>query len=263
MRVPPQPVDPQHLAELRTSFLRVMTGLVIVCATTDWVFFRNLPDAVLGTLVAAQAGVFAPLVPLGLHYLPLVRSPAGVLHRRWVLPNVLTAARIFAIPSIVIGLQHLEDPRVRLGVAVLFVVAAASDLFDGFISRRFARESELGRALDPFADTCFYTAVSAALFASGHLPSWFLVVALGRFVPSFIVGFTLFLRGGALEIAPTGLGKASSAGVGATILAFVMVAVQVPVPARAVQVLGLAVAALCVASAIQYAHLAWQRRARG
>lgn len=256
------PIDPAHLADLRRSFLRVMAGLVIVCATTDYVFFRNLPDFVLGTLVATQAGVFAPLVPLGLHYLPLVRSPEGVLHRRWVLPNVLTAARIFAIPSIVIGLQHLDDPRARLGVAVLFVVAAVSDLFDGFISRRFARETELGRALDPFADTCFYTAVSAGLYAARHLPSWFLIVALGRFVPSFIVGFTLFLRGGALEIAPTRLGKLSSAGVGVTILAFVLVAARVPVPGLALQVLTVVVTALCAASAIQYARLAWQRRAR-
>lgn len=253
-------IDPAHLAELRRSFLRVMVGLVVACATTDLVFFRDLSDRVLGTLVAAQAGVFAPLVPLGLHYLPLVRNLDGVLHRRWVLPNVLTSARIFAIPSIVIGLQHLDDARVRLGVTLLFVVAAGSDLLDGFISRRFARESELGRALDPFADTCFYTAVSAALFAARLLPTWFLAVALLRFVPSFIVGFTLFLRGGKLEIAPTALGKASSAGVGLTIGAFVLVAVRTPLPPLLLQALTIAVTALCAASAIQYARLAWQKR---
>ena len=50
---------------------------------------------------------------------------------------------------------------------------------------------------------------------------------------------------------------------GFPILAFVLAAVRVPVPGQALQVLGLAVTALCVASAIQYAHLAWQRRARG
>ena len=253
------PVDPQRLAELRTSFLRVMGGLLIVCAATDIVFFRGLPRPILGTLIAAQAGVFAPLVPLGLHYLPLVRTPGGELHRRWVLPNVLTAARIFFIPSIVIGLQHLESPRVRAGVAVLFAVAAVSDLLDGFISRRFARVSELGRALDPFADTCFYTAVSAALFAAKLMPVWFLAVALGRFLPSFIVGLWLFLSGGALAIEPTALGKASSAGVGAAILAFVLSAVHVPVPGQALQVLTIVVTMLCAVSAIQYARLGLAR----
>lgn len=253
------PFDPAALAVLRTSFVRVMVGLLIVCLATDVVFFRTLPRTIFGTLVAAQALVFAPLVPLGLHFLPLVRTPDGKLHRRWVLPNVLTSARIFFIPSIAIGLQHLGDARVRLGVAILFVVAAASDLLDGFISRRFARESELGRALDPFADTCFYTAVSAALFAANLLPPWFLVVALGRFVPSFIVGFTLFLRGGMLAIAPTALGKASSAGVGATIGAFVLVGVRVPVPPIVLQLGAVVVSVLCVGSAIQYARLAFSR----
>ena len=259
MRQAAQALDPAQLAELRRSFLRVMGSLVVVCAVTDVAFFRHLPGAALGILVAAQAGVFAPLVPLGLHYLPLVRAPGGPLHRRWVLPNVLTAARIFAIPSVVIGLQHLDDARTRTGVAVLFVVAAGSDLLDGFISRRFGRETELGRALDPFADTCFYTAVSAALFAADLLPPWFLAVALGRFVPSFIVGFWLFLRGGALEIAPTGLGKASSAGVGVTILAYLMVAVRVPVPAQALLILAIGVTLLCAAAATQYARLALRR----
>jgi cardiolipin synthase len=249
------------MAGLRRSFLRVMGGLVVVCATTDFVFFRNLPSAIFGTLVAAQAGVLAPLVPLGLHYLPLVRNFEGKLYERWVLPNVLTAARIFAIPSIVIGLQHLEDTRARLGVTVLVLVASASDLLDGFISRRFARESELGRALDPFADTCFYTAVSAGLFAAKHLPAWFLIVALGRFVPSFVVGFTLFLRGGKLEISPTTLGKLSSAGVGVTILAFLASALRIPIPPLALHALGGVVTALCIASAVQYGQLAWQKRA--
>lgn len=253
MRRLAETLDPVQLAALRMSFLRVMGGLVVFCVATDAVFFRSLPWPVLGTLLAAQAGVFAPLVPLGLHYLPLVRTPTGVLHRRWVLPNVLTAARIFALPSIAIGLQHLDDPRARMGVAILFVGALVSDLLDGVISRRFGRESDLGRALDPFADTCFYVAVPAALFAAKFLPPWFLAVALVRFLPSFVVGLWLFLRGGAVAIGPTKLGKLSSAGMGVAVLSFVLHAVRVPVPAVWLEGVAIVVAVLCGVSAIQYA----------
>lgn len=263
MRRLAESLDPAQLAALRTSFLRVMGGLLVLCATTDVIFFRDLPLASLGTLVAAQAGVFAPLVPLGLHYLPLVRDPRGALHRRWVLPNVLTAFRIFAIPSIAVGLQHVDDPRARTGVTVLFAVALVSDLLDGVISRRFRRESDLGRALDPFADTCFHVAVSAALFAAKLLPMWFLAVAFVRFLPSFVFGFWLFLRGGALEIGPTMLGKLSSAGMGIAILSFVLLAVGVPVPGQVLQIVTVVVSILCAASALQYGRIGVARLRSG
>jgi cardiolipin synthase (CMP-forming) len=248
-----------EIAGLRASFLRVMGLLVLACAASDLVFFAGLPRVTLGTLVAVQAGVFAPLVPLGIHFLPLVRDPEGRLHRRWVLPNVLTAARIFAIPSICIGLQHLEAPMVRVGVGVLFAIASSSDMLDGFISRRFRRESDLGRALDPFADTLFYSSVSAALFAAGALPYWFLVVALVRFVPSFIAGFTLFLRRGPVEIAPTTLGKASSFSMGLATLVFLLRALGVRVPSVVMQVMAVGVAVLCAASALEYGRLGYRR----
>jgi cardiolipin synthase (CMP-forming) len=233
----------------------VVAVLIAATAATDVLFFSALPRRVLGTLVAVQAGVYAPLVPLGIHFLHLVRDPAGRLHQRWVLPNVLTAARIFAIPSICIGLQHLEDLRVRVGVGVLFAIASSSDMLDGFISRRFQRESELGRALDPFADTLFYSSVTAALFAAGALPSWFLAVALVRFVPSFIAGFTLFLRGGPIEIAPTRLGKASSFSMGIATTVFVLRALGMHVPEVVMSGLAIGVALLCGASALEYARL--------
>ncbi|MBI2892398.1 MAG: CDP-alcohol phosphatidyltransferase family protein [Deltaproteobacteria bacterium] len=248
-----------EVARLRASFLRVMLALCASCAATDIIFFASLPRSTFGTLVAVQAGVFAPIVPLGIHYLGLVRDPQGKLHRRWVLPNVLTAARIFAIPSIVIGLQHLEGWRVRLGVGILFVIASTSDMLDGFISRRFKRQSDLGRALDPFADTLFYSSVTAALFATGRLPYWFLVVALARFVPSFIVGFMLFLRRGPIEISPTLLGKASSFSMGIATLTFVLDALGVAVPPPVERWISYGVAALCAASAIEYALVGYRR----
>jgi cardiolipin synthase len=251
-----------EIAALRASFLRVMLLLVLACALTDLLFFVTLPRSAFGTLVAVQAGVFAPLVPLGIHFLPLVRDPSGKLHRRWVLPNVLTAARIFAIPSICVGLQHLDSSRVRIGVGILFAVASTSDMLDGFISRRFQRESDLGRALDPFADTLFYSSVTAALFAAGVLPYWFLAVALVRFVPSFIAGFTLFLRKGPVEIAPTRLGKASSFSMGIATLVFVLRAMQVDIPDPMMDVLAVGVAILCGASALEYAWLGRQRLRR-
>ncbi|WP_455389217.1 CDP-diacylglycerol--glycerol-3-phosphate 3-phosphatidyltransferase [Petrachloros mirabilis] len=67
------------------------------------------------------------------------------------LPNLITLARILLIPVFVI-LFSSPTPDRSLNAAIIFVVAAVSDLLDGYIARRTGQVTTLGKLLDPIAD---------------------------------------------------------------------------------------------------------------
>ena len=67
------------------------------------------------------------------------------------LPNVLTLTRILLIPVFVV-LFVTPTPSRSLAAAVVFLVAALTDLLDGYLARRCGQVTKLGRLLDPIAD---------------------------------------------------------------------------------------------------------------
>lgn len=81
------------------------------------------------------------------------------------LPNVLTYARIAAVPALVACLMLVEGDAGRWAAFWLFVVAAITDWLDGYLARRLEQQSTLGRMLDPIADKLI---VGAALIMLVH-----------------------------------------------------------------------------------------------
>ncbi len=67
------------------------------------------------------------------------------------LPNFLTLVRIFLIPVFVVVFLAPTPDR-SLVAAVIFTVAAVTDLLDGYIARRTGQVTKLGKLLDPIAD---------------------------------------------------------------------------------------------------------------
>ncbi|HEX5788670.1 MAG TPA: CDP-diacylglycerol--glycerol-3-phosphate 3-phosphatidyltransferase [Woeseiaceae bacterium] len=65
--------------------------------------------------------------------------------------NILTLFRIAAIPIVVICF-YSPIPDARPIAAVIFAVAALTDLVDGWVARRFKQQSRFGEFLDPVAD---------------------------------------------------------------------------------------------------------------
>lgn len=66
-------------------------------------------------------------------------------------PNFITLVRILLIPVFVI-LFFTPTPDRALSAAVIFVLAAVTDLLDGYIARRTGQVTKLGKLLDPIAD---------------------------------------------------------------------------------------------------------------
>lgn len=66
-------------------------------------------------------------------------------------PNLLTLTRILLIPVFIV-LFATPDPDRSITAAIVFVVAAVTDLLDGYLARRSGQVTKLGKLLDPIAD---------------------------------------------------------------------------------------------------------------
>lgn len=106
--------------------------------------------------------------------------PAPKAKRRLAttLPNLLTYARMACIPVIVGLLFWPGDPAMRWWALGFYTIAGVSDYLDGFLARRYAQHSSLGRMLDPIADKLLIAACLMILVADGSVRSWSLWAAI-------------------------------------------------------------------------------------
>ncbi|MGL4295583.1 MAG: CDP-diacylglycerol--glycerol-3-phosphate 3-phosphatidyltransferase [Aestuariivirga sp.] len=100
----------------------------------------------------------------------------------WNLPNILTYGRILAVP-LVAGLLMWDTNAARWIALALFVAAAITDFFDGYLARKWQQQSSLGRMLDPIADKVLVAVVLLVLAGSpilygGHM--WAAIIILSR-----------------------------------------------------------------------------------
>jgi CDP-diacylglycerol--glycerol-3-phosphate 3-phosphatidyltransferase len=99
----------------------------------------------------------------------------------WTLPNSLTLFRIFLVPFLVVVLLTKFSGREYAGLAI-FLVAAITDFFDGWIARRQNKITRLGTLLDPIADKLLTSAAFISLVEMDptHVPAWIVVIIIGR-----------------------------------------------------------------------------------
>jgi cardiolipin synthase len=93
------------------------------------------------------------------------------------LPNLLTLARILAIP-VVVALLFLDAAAARWGAFALFAAAAVTDWLDGKLARARGEVSPLGRFLDPIADKLLVAAVVVMLVGSGDVTGAAILAAI-------------------------------------------------------------------------------------
>src|SRR3984893_7409262 len=104
------------------------------------------------------------------------------------LPNSLTIARIFFVPLLVAALVA-ESVSIKLfGVTItnewlalaIFLIAAATDLLDGYLARRWGQVTTIGTLLDPIADKLLVSAALISLVQIRAIPAWMVVLIIGR-----------------------------------------------------------------------------------
>ncbi len=105
------------------------------------------------------------------------------------LPNALTLLRIFFVPLLVAALVQ-ENLQIVWGGQVwltheffalsVFLVAAATDLLDGYLARRWGQITTVGTLLDPIADKLLISAALISLVQTRQVPAWMVILLLGR-----------------------------------------------------------------------------------
>lgn len=104
------------------------------------------------------------------------------------LPNFLTILRIFFVPLLVAVL--VADKRslswgaytvsnATLALAI-FLAAAATDLLDGYLARRWRQVTTVGTLLDPIADKLLVSAALVSLVEMHRVPAWMAILIVGR-----------------------------------------------------------------------------------
>ncbi|MEQ9447931.1 MAG: CDP-diacylglycerol--glycerol-3-phosphate 3-phosphatidyltransferase [Rhodospirillaceae bacterium] len=93
------------------------------------------------------------------------------------LPNILTLSRIAIIP-VVIATFFFDSNAMRWTAVSLFILAAVTDFFDGYLARRANQVSSLGRFLDPIADKLLVASILLMLVGFNRIEEWSYIPAL-------------------------------------------------------------------------------------
>ncbi|ROT98342.1 CDP-alcohol phosphatidyltransferase family protein [Marinobacter sp. R17] len=174
---------------------------------------------------------------------------------RWI-PNALTFIRVLLIVPFALALYE-EQYRVALAV---FLIAALSDGFDGFLARHFNWKSRLGAIADPLADKALLITAYLMLTLTGVLPVWLFALVLGRdlLIVGGALAYHFFI--GRFDMAPSWLGKLNTLIQILVVLAIVIFLAGLPMPPWVVPRGIWLVAAMALASGLHYIYV-WARRA--
>ncbi len=95
------------------------------------------------------------------------------------LPNTITLLRIGIIPALFFLLRS-PGPGGSLIIAALFVLAALTDVLDGYIARRYQIETTMGKFLDPIADKLIVNTAMILMIPIGRIPAWIVAIIIIR-----------------------------------------------------------------------------------
>ena len=95
------------------------------------------------------------------------------------LPNILTLARVAAVP-VVLVLLLFDSRTAGIWAAAIFGIAAVTDFVDGWLARKWGIVTVLGKFLDPLADKLIVMVALIMLIPLDRVPAWAVFVILAR-----------------------------------------------------------------------------------
>jgi CDP-diacylglycerol--glycerol-3-phosphate 3-phosphatidyltransferase len=94
-------------------------------------------------------------------------------------PNRITLLRITIIPALFFLLLS-PGQNGSLAIAILFIIAALTDLLDGYLARKYEIVTVMGKLLDPIADKLIVNAAMILMIPIGRIPAWIVAVIIIR-----------------------------------------------------------------------------------
>lgn len=127
------------------------------------------------------------------------------------IPILLTWLRVALIP-LVVGVFYLPPTWLSpfaQGVAstIIFIVAAITDWFDGFLARRWNQTSAFGAFLDPVADKLMVAGALLVLIDLGRLDALIAFIIIGREIAISALREWMAQIGASKSVAVSSLGK--------------------------------------------------------
>jgi len=119
-------------------------------------------------------------------------------------PNRLSIIRILLSPVFMLLLidNRLES---RIAALIVFTVASLTDLYDGYLARKYGWITNLGKFLDPLADKLLISLALIGLNQINLIPVWALYLVIGREL--LVTGLRSIAAYAGVLIVPSGMGK--------------------------------------------------------
>ena len=180
------------------------------------------------------------------------------------LPNSLTLARIFLVPLLVAALLQ-EDVNFRFAevsfpnewlALTIFLAAAATDLLDGYLARRWGQVTTIGTLLDPIADKLLISAALISLVYMRAVPAWMVILIVCR--EFAVTGLRTIAAAEGYTIKVSDLGKTKMVAQ-VLAIAFLMLSLHYPALAPMAYLLMWGVVLFATASAIGYFRKFWRK----
>ena len=108
---------------------------------------------------------------------------------KWNLPNILTVLRLLAAPGVAVMFLYFTRPYADALAMLLFVSAAITDWFDGYLARAWKQETKLGAMLDPIADKAMVVIALMVIVGYSSMSPWLVLPA------TFILFREVFVSG--------------------------------------------------------------------
>ena len=123
----------------------------------------------------------------------------------WTVPNVLTSLRLLAAPLVAVMFLYFTRPYADWFALILFLGAALTDWFDGYLARAWGQQTRLGAMLDPIADKAMVVIALMVIIGFSSWSPWLVLPAtVIVFREVFVSGLREFLgkAAGALSVTP-------------------------------------------------------------
>ncbi|MCM2563006.1 CDP-diacylglycerol--glycerol-3-phosphate 3-phosphatidyltransferase [Lutimaribacter sp. EGI FJ00015] len=126
----------------------------------------------------------------------------------WTIPNILTVLRLLAAPGVAVMFLYFTRPYADWFALLLFLGAAVTDWFDGYLARAWKQETKLGAMLDPIADKAMVVIALMVIVGYSSMSPWLVLPAtVILFREVFVSGLREFLGDTAGTLKVTKLAK--------------------------------------------------------
>ncbi|MFD1794579.1 CDP-diacylglycerol--glycerol-3-phosphate 3-phosphatidyltransferase [Paracoccus aurantiacus] len=126
----------------------------------------------------------------------------------WTIPNILTILRLIAAPGLPLMFLYFHRPWADWAALALFLLAAITDWFDGYLARAWNQQSRFGAAMDPIADKAMVLIALVVITGYSGMNPWLILPAtVILFREVFVSGLRESLGDKATELAVTKVAK--------------------------------------------------------